>query len=251
MNFERIDKKRLKLRDCSKSLNPAIIASFEKDFILTFIHNSTAIEGNTLTKLEAKTIIEDGIAIGGKTLREIYEVVNHKKAYEYVKKSIGEKVALSEDVVKDLHSILTENIFVGGIYRDMSVRISGAGFKPPCGHEMFVQIKNFYLDLSDKEKTLNPIELAAWTHAEFVRIHPFIDGNGRTARLLMNYQLLSKGFLAVSVTKEDRLQYYNALEEFAVNRNLTPFAEYLAKLEELRLNELLEVDRGHNPNIGE
>ena len=117
--------------------------------------------------------------------------------------------------------------------------MSGAGFRPPCGNDMFVQIKNFYLDLLDREKSLNPIELAAWTHAEFVRIHPFVDGNGRTARLIMNFQLLSKGFLAVSIAKEERLRYYNALEEFAVHGNLSPFADFLAELEELRLDELL------------
>ncbi len=239
MNFKRLDAKRLKLQERGVAADSAVMASFEKDFVLTFVHNSTAIEGNTLTKLEAKAVLEDGIAVGGKSLREIYELVNHKKAYDYVKKCIEEKAFLNEDIVKDLHAILTENIFVGGIYRHEPVRISGAGFKPPCGNEMFSEIKNFYLDLSDKEKTLHPIELAAWTHAEFVRIHPFVDGNGRTARLLMNFQLLSKGFLAVSVAKEDRLNYYNTLEDFAVNGNLSPFAEYVAALEEARLDELL------------
>ncbi len=241
MNFERINEKRLRLRQRRGEINPAVQLSFEKDFILTFIHNSTAIEGNTLTKLEAKALIEDGIAVGGKTLREIYEVVNHKKAYEYVQRCIAEKISLNEDVVKDLHAILTENILVGGIYRDVQVRISGAGFKPPCGSDMFAQVKEFYRELQAKEDSLNPIELAAWTHAEFVRIHPFVDGNGRTARLLMNYQLLSKGFLAVSVAKEDRLNYYNALEAFAVDENLAPFADYVAALEGSRLDELLEA----------
>ena len=134
--------------------------------------------------------MEDGITIGGKQLREIYEVINHKKAYEYVKKCIAEKKPLDENIVKDLHAILTENIIVGGIYRNEEVRISGAGFTPLSGNEMYMQIKNFYEDLKTKDTELNPIELAAWTHAEFVRIHPFVDGNGRTGRLLMNYRLL-------------------------------------------------------------
>lgn len=82
--------------------------------------------------------------------------------------------------MKNLHAILTENIIVGGIYRKEEVRISGAGFTPLAGNEMYTQIKNFYGDLKIKENELNPIELAAWTHAKFVRIHPYIDGNGRT-----------------------------------------------------------------------
>lgn len=101
-------------------------------------------------------------------------------------------------------------------------------------------MKRIYEDLKHKTD-LNPIELAAWTHAEFVRIHPFVDGNGRTSRLLMNYQLLSQGFLPVSIEKEDRLEYYNALEEYAVNGALQPFADLVAELEEGQLDLYLRL----------
>ena len=177
------------------SIDSITLSSYEQDFELTYIHNSTAIEGNTLTLIETKVVLEDGISVGGKKLREIYEVVNHKKAYRYVKKCIAEEKKLDEHIVKDLHAILTENIIVGGVYRSEPVRISGAGHTPPVGNDMYIQIKNFYEDLAWKKDSLNPIEYAAWTHAEFVRIHPFIDGNGRTSRLLMNYQLMYAGFL--------------------------------------------------------
>ena len=113
----------------------------------TFSHNSTAIEGNTLTLMETKVTLEDGISVGGKELREIYEVVNHKKAYRYVKRCIAEGKVLDEHIVKDIHAILTENIIVGGIYRNQEVRISGAGHVPLVGNDMYVQIKNFYDDL--------------------------------------------------------------------------------------------------------
>lgn len=134
-----------------------------------------------------------------------------------------------------------ENIIVGDIYRKEEARISGGGFTPPAGNEMYMQIKNFYEDLKVKENELNPIEIAAWTHAEFVRIHPFIDGNGRTGRLLMNYQLLTHGYLPISVAKENRLDYYNALEAFAVNGNLIPFADFVAELEEVQLDEYMKL----------
>jgi Fic family protein len=101
-------------------------------------------------------------------------------------------------------------------------------------------MKRIYGDLKHKTD-LNPIELAAWTHAEFVRIHPFVDGNGRTSRLLMNYHLLSQGFLPVSIEKEDRLEYYNALEEYAVNGALQPFADLAAELEEGQLDLYLRL----------
>lgn len=241
MNFESIKEKKLKYEQNKHKISPITLSSYEKDFELTFTHNSTAIEGNTLTLMETKVVLEDGVSIGGKELREIYEVINHKKAYRYVKKCIAENKPLDENIVKDLHAILTENIMVGGIYRKEEVRISGAGFTPPAGNEMYLQIKNLYEDLKIKENELNPIELAAWTHAEFVRIHPFIDGNGRTSRLLMNYQLLIHGYLPISVAKENRLDYYNVLEQYAVNSDFTPFADFVAQLEEQRLDEYIAV----------
>ena len=240
MDFERIVLKKEKYEQSKSKIDSITLSTYEKDFELRFTHNSTAIEGNTLTLMETKVLLEDGVSVGGKELREIYEVVNHKKAYDYVKKCIAQNKSLTEDIVKDLHMILTENIIAGGIYRNQEVRISGAGFTPPAGNEMYIQIKAFYEEL-DNKAGLNPIELAAWTHAEFVRIHPFIDGNGRTSRLLMNYQLMLHDFLPVSVDKENRLDYYNALECYVVHKDLNPFADFVAELEEKQLDEYLKL----------
>mgnify|MGYP002510957475 FL=1 len=238
MDLSKVLKKQEKYKIVKDILPEITIASYEKAFELEYTHNSTAIEGNTLTLIETKVVLEDGIAIGGKTLREIYEVVNHKKAYQYVKECISKGIVLEENIVKDIHALLMENIFVGGIYRREGVVISGANHTPPAGNEMYVQIKNFYAELSQKNG-LNAIELAAWTHAEFVRIHPFLDGNGRTSRLLMNYQLMGKGFLPISIAKEDRLDYYNALDKYAVYNNLEDFICIVALLEEKQLDKYL------------
>ena len=236
MDYESLLEKKRIFEQGKDKISEVTLTSYEKDFELTFTHHSTAIEGNTLTLLETKVVLEDGISIGGKELREIYEVVNHKKAYRYVKQCIAKGRRLDENIVKDIHEILMENIIQGGIYRNQEVRITGAGHTPPCGNDMFVQIKNFYTDFEWKENVLNMIEMAAWTHAEFVRVHPFIDGNGRTARLLMNYQLMINGFLPVSVAKENRLQYYNALEKYAVEADLAEFTDLIARLEEEQLD---------------
>lgn len=241
VNYNKLLEKKNLLESGRSSIDAVTLSSYEKDFELTFTHNSTAIEGNTLTLMETKVVLEDGISIGGKALREIYEVVNHKKAYGYIKKCILEGKVLDENIIKDIHAILTENIIVGGIYRNQEVRISGAGHTPPSGNDMYIQIKNFYADLKWKKKELNPIEYAAWTHAEFVRIHPFVDGNGRTSRLIMNYQLMSDGFLPISIAKENRLNYYNALEEYAVNANLEKFADLIAELEGEQLDTYIKL----------
>ncbi len=243
MNINKLLEKKQIIDEGKHSIDKITLASYEKDFELTYTHNSTAIEGNTLTLMETKVVLEDGISVGGKALREIYEVVNHKKAYRYIKNCIVNGKKLDENIVKDIHQILTENIIAGGIYRNQEVRISGAGHILPVGTDMYIQIKNFYADLEWKEQVLNPIEYAAWTHAEFVRIHPFIDGNGRTSRLIMNYQLMSKGFLPISIAKENRLDYYNVLEDYAVNGKLNRFTDLIADLEEIQLDNYIGMIR--------
>lgn len=240
VNYERLLEKRAKLVEIRNSNSEKLFDNFDKAFEVDYAHNSTAIEGNTLTLIETKVLLEDEISVGNKSLREIYEVVNHNKAFAYVKKCISENKQLDEYIVKDIHSILMENILVGGVYRNVEVRITGAKHKPPAPSEMYYQIKEFFSNINSKSD-LNPIELAAWTHAEFVKIHPFIDGNGRTSRLIMNYQLMKNEFLPVSINTEDRLEYFNLLEEYAVNGNLVPFVDFIAKLEEQQLDEYLSI----------
>lgn len=240
VNYESLLEKRAKLVEIRNSNSEKLFDNFDKAFEVDYAHNSTAIEGNTLTLIETKVLLEDHISVGNKSLREIYEVVNHNKAFSYVKKCISYNKPIDENIVKDIHSILMENILVGGVYRNVEVRITGAKHKPPAPSEMYYQIKEFFSNMNSKSN-LNPIELAAWTHAEFVKIHPFVDGNGRTSRLIMNYQLMRNGFLPVSVNKEDRLEYFNYIEEYAVNGNLSPFIGFVAELEEQQLDEYLSI----------
>jgi len=225
----------------NKHLIPSeAINNYENVFRIEYTHNSTAIEGNTLSLIETKLILEDKISPGGKDMRELHEVENHDKAFSYVKKCVSDGRALDENTVKDIHEILMENIFQGGIYRNLSVRITGAGFQPPPPNDMYIQVKNFYADLLYK-KDLHPIELAAWTHAEFVKIHPFGDGNGRVSRMIMNYQLIFNKWLPVSIAKEDRIDYFNALEAYAVLGNIKPLTELIAELEIKELDKMIEV----------
>lgn len=234
-------------------LPPEVAAGFNDSFNVEYAHNSTAIEGNTLTLIQTKAVIEDGLSVGRKMLREIYEVVNHAKAFAYVQKCVADKKPLDENTVKDIHTLLMHDIIIGGVYRNVEVHIPDEGHKPPTPSEMYHQVKSFFSDLAYKYEN-NAIELAAWTHAEFVRMHPFTDGNGRTSRMIMNYQLMSHGFLPVSVAKENRLEYFDALETYAVNGNLEPFSEMIAELEKQRLEEYVsaaeeQAQENNNPQI--
>ncbi len=238
MNYQELLRKKA-LYDKTKNTFPEVTAkSYAQAFELEYTHNSTAIEGNTLTLLETKVVLEEGLSVGGKELREIYEVINHNKAFQYVKSCIEKGLPLNEKIIKDIHAILMENIMVGGIYRDVDVYISGARHTPPTPNEMYQQVKKFYLNLSEKSN-VNVIDLAAWTHAEFVRIHPFIDGNGRASRLIMNYQLMANGYLPISIAKENRLDYFNVLEVYAVKKDLKPFADMITSLEEQQLDQYI------------
>lgn len=239
MNYQDILQKKEQYQAKKMFIPEITLQSYEQSFEIEYTHNSTAIEGNTLTLMETKLVLEDGISVGGKNLREIYESVNHQKAYRYVKECIAKKQPLDEKIIKDIHALLMQNILVGGVYRSMDVYISGAQHTPPSPNQMYQQIKNFYADLTWKGRELNPIELAAWTHAEFVKIHPFPDGNGRTSRLIMNYQLMANGFPPISIAKENRLSYFNTLETYAVEGNLHPFADMIAELVEQQLERYL------------
>lgn len=240
MKYDHIIDKAKRYHELAKVVDAVALAKWEGSFELEYTHESTAIEGNTLSLMETKVVLEDGISVGGKHLREIFEVVNHKKAYDFIKGRIADKEPLTEAMVKDIHSILMENIFAGGFYRNVNVRITGAAHIPPDPDEAYRQMKNFFADLSWRYQD-DPVTLAAWTHAEFVKIHPFIDGNGRTSRLIMNYQLLLNGLVSVSIPKLDRLEYFRYLEEYAVNGAIDPFADYVARLEERRLDDFLQL----------
>lgn len=240
MNFDELIKKQQLYAGYIDKINVDIKDNHEKAFEIEYAHNSTAIEGNTLTLIETKVLLEDALSIGGKKLREIYEVVNHQKAFNYVKQLVSQEEPLTEKITKDIHALVNENIFIGGIYRNQPVSITGAKHKPPVGQKMFEQIKSFFMDLPYKND-LNQVELAAWTHAEFVRIHPFIDGNGRTSRLIMNYQLMIHGYPPVSIPAAEKLHYYECLEAYAVTGHLEPFSDMLGGLVSKRLDEYLEI----------
>lgn len=244
MDRIRLDDKRRQVAALLGEAPTEVVARFARSFDVEYAHNSTAIEGNTLSLIQTKVILEDGLSVGGKALREIYEVANHDRAFSYVKRAVSEGRLLDEEMLKDIHALLMENIMVGGIYRNVEVRITGAGFRPPAPQEMFQQMRCFFADMLRQREKLNAIEWAVWTHAEFVRIHPFPDGNGRTARMLMNLQLLTEGFQPISIAKEERLAYYEALEAYAVRGELAPFTEMVAALEEARLDEYLAAFAG-------
>lgn len=236
MDYKALEKKLADYRRHKHLLPEAVARNYEAAFRVDYTHNSTAIEGNTLSLLETKLLLEDAIAPGGKNLREIYEAVNHDKAFGYASRRVAEGKTLNKNIVKDLHALLMENIMTGGIYRSVNVYIVGARHTPPPPDEAYRQLEIFYAEMDANRKALPPLAYAAWTHAEFVKIHPFQDGNGRVSRLLMNYQLMAAGYLPVSIPAARRLEYFETLEAYACESDLPPFTALIGGLEEARLD---------------
>jgi len=193
--FNRCDQLKAEL-DTRHPLPPHTLETLHDHWVLEWTYNSNAIEGNTLTLKETKVVLE-GITIGGKSMREHFEVINHKEAIDYVEAVIAGDEAFSERLIKAIHQLVLKNIDSpnAGIYRHENVLIAGSLHRPP--DFLYVPEQMTELVQSYHAFTGHPVERAARLHVGFVKIHPFVDGNGRTARLLMNFDLMKSGFLPV------------------------------------------------------
>jgi len=211
-NFAKLDELKAKL-DEFRPLPPEIAANIRENTILQWIYNSNAIEGNTLTLKETKIVLE-GITIGGKMLREHFEAINHKDAILFVEDIVNNNIEFSEYIIKSIHSLILKNIDEknAGIYRNCNVIISGADHTPPDFVFVRDEMAKFIEKYKNEWQKLHCVERAALVHCEFVKIHPFTDGNGRTSRLLMNLELIKNGFPAAILPVSRRLEYYEALD---------------------------------------
>jgi Fic family protein len=204
---------------------------------IEFTYNSNAIEGNTLSLRETQLVIQDGITVRGKSLMEHLEAKNHPGAIDYVEKLARRETLIEQDDILKVHELLMRGIDDEGAgkYRSGQVRVAGAVFMPPPAQKIQSMVNELLQTLSQNPDELRPIELAAFFHHKFVYIHPFLDGNGRTARLLMNVILLRTGYPFTVLLKVDRPKYLRTLSE-ADNGNLIPFTNFIANCVERSLD---------------
>ena len=226
--FETIDSLKNKL-DAQRPLSPSIVKNLQEDLILRWTYHSNAIEGNTLTLLETKVVLE-GITVGGKALREHFEAINHRNAIYYVEDIIKKVEPFSEWQIRNIHQLILKNIddHNAGRYRQQNVLISGATNTPPDYTLLNDKMAHFVDWYNSESSQLHPIERAAKVHADFVGIHPFIDGNGRTSRLLMNLELMKAGYPPCVITVENRLTYYEALDQWMAFGKTEVFNQFVA-----------------------
>jgi Fic family protein len=214
MDWESLTQKK-KLLDKHRPLPPELVRNLEQWFLVELTYTSNAIEGNTLTRRETAVVVEKGLTVSGKSLVEHLEATNHAGALRGITKlAEGETSNLSERVVHDIHDTILRGIDDdnAGHYRSVPVRISGSEVILPNPRKVPDLMTAFFRNLTI-ESGLHPVELAAEAHYQLVTIHPFVDGNGRTARLLMNLILMQHGFPPALIRKRDRLRYISSLEK--------------------------------------
>ena len=210
--YARLEKKKIQL-DALRPLPRVALEKLKEQIIVEWIYNSNAIEGNTLTLRETQFILETGLTIGGKSLREHFEVTNHKEAIEYVESLANGADPIVPFHVRQIHKLILTNIddANAGQYRKTEVRIAGASHIPPEAWEVGREMDEWGAWLSESEKSSHPVVLAALTHHRLVAVHPFVDGNGRTARLVMNLILMRAGYPPTVILRTNRRQYYDVL----------------------------------------
>ena len=225
--------------DKRRPLTQGELKRLHEEFIIEFTYNSNAIEGNMLTLRETALVLE-GVTIDKKPLKDHLEAVGHRDAFLYVQQLITDKTPVSERIIKDIHSlVLMDRPEDKGVYRSIPVRIMGAFKEPPQPYLVPIQMEGLFYDLAKDKR--HPIERAALFHLNFEGIHPFIDGNGRTGRLILNLMLMQCGYPPVNVKFADRKRYYDCFDSYYRESNSAPMVNMVAEYLKERLDQYLNL----------
>lgn len=239
--YARLEAKR-RLLQSKRPLPATVWQKIKEDLYLEWTYNSNSIEGNTLTLQETKVVLQDGMTIKGKSLREHFEVTNHHNAIDFLEQTVKASYKLNERDILHVHYLVLQNIEkeFAGRYRNGGVRIVGANFVPPNALKVTQLMEELVAWVNENPLQLNTVALAGVFHHRFVHIHPFFDGNGRTVRLLMNILLMKEGYPPAIILKNDRKKYYQALN-LAIKGDYSKLLLLVAQALERSLNIYLNA----------
>ncbi len=241
--FERIDNK-LEILNSHRPLSSIVVSKLKEQFAIEMTYNSNAIEGNRLTLKETYLVIGEGMTVKGKSLKDHLEAKNHFEAIQFLYELIEheKRHTISERLIRSLQQLIVKESdpSIAGSYRTGAVMISGSKHRPPDPTDVPILMGELIKWVKSKSKEVHPIELAATFHHKVAHIHPFFDGNGRTARLAMNVLLMQNGYPLVIILKNDRKKYYDVLEK-ADKGNLEPLIKFVAQAVEKSLNIYLNA----------
>lgn len=222
------------------------VKKIQKALDMEYTYESNRIEGNTLSLQETALVVSEGVTIAGKSMREHLEAVNHAEAVEYIKEIASGDIEITERTIKEIHALVLHSIDRdnAGRYRNVPVMITGSRYVPPQPYLIEPQMEAFMIEFKRRvEAKEHPIVIAAYLHDELVRIHPFIDGNGRTSRLLMNLYLLQNGYVIANLKgdNEDKRRYYIALEKSHTEKDPEDFYTLVAEVEKEALQRYWSI----------
>jgi Fic family protein len=241
--LKRIDEK-LKLIQSHRPLQGSVVQKLKEQFSVEMTYNSNAIEGNRLTLKETFLVINEGITVKGRSLKDHLEAKNHHEAIHYLYDLIEheKRQTVSEQLIRSLQQLVIKDIEdqEAGKYRKGNVMITGSSHRPPEAYEVPKLMEELVSWVRKNQNKTHPVELAALAHHRLVHIHPFADGNGRTARLFMNLILMQKGYPMVIILKNDRQKYYRALDK-ADRGNTADIEKLIAQSVERSMNIYLKV----------
>lgn len=227
--IEEIDRKK-KILDSRRPLTPGEVERLKEEFLVEYTYNSNAIEGNTLTLRETDMVLK-GVTIDKKPIKDHLEAIGHKEAFDYISALVKEKATLTEYMIKQIHTlVLADRPQDRGVYRKVEVSIVGAKNKTASPLQIDQKMAELLQDYNHDNET-NLIKKLALFHINFETIHPFIDGNGRTGRLLINFELMKNGYPPIDIKYVDRTLYYNAFDAYHEKKDISAmenlFAEYV------------------------
>lgn len=236
--LSQIDRKKQEL-DKRRPLTKGELSRLNEEFVVEYTYNSNAIEGNTLTLRETDLVLK-GLTIGERPLKDHMEAIHHKEAFDYVCELVQNNIPLSENIIKQIHYlVLADNQDDRGVYRRIPVRIMGAKHESVQPYLIQPQMEKLLADFEKSNEHI--VTKLAKFHIEFEGIHPFIDGNGRTGRLLVNLELMKAGYPPIDIKFTDRLAYYNAFDEYHIKYNLSVMQNLFAKYINDRLDLYLSI----------
>ena len=234
--LDSIDRKKTEL-DSKRPLTEGEVERLTEEFVVEYTYNSNAIEGNTLTLRETDMVLR-GLTIAQKPLKDHMEAVGHKEAFDFVRDLVKDQEPLSERIIKQIHYlVLADKKDDRGVYRRVPVRIMGAKHEPVQPYLIQPKMEQLLESYNNSKEHIIP-RLAQF-HIEFEGIHPFIDGNGRTGRLLINLELMKAGYPPIDIKFTDRIAYYNAFDEYHVKHNLGAMEKLFAGYVNERLDSYL------------
>ena len=236
--FLQIDRKKKEL-DSKRPLTEGEAARLNEEFIVEYTYNSNAIEGNTLTLRETDLVLR-GLTVDKKPLKDHMEAVGHKEAFDFVGELVKDNAPISESIIKQIHClVLADKKDDRGVYRRIPVHILGAKNEPVQPYLIEPKMQQLLQDFVKSDEHI--VTKLARFHIEFEGIHPFIDGNGRTGRLLVNLELMKAGYPPIDIKFTDRMAYYNAFDEYHIKHNLSAMENLFAGYINSRLDMYLKI----------